>query len=290
MVIIQKSYQGEKPMGILYLVGTPIGNLDDITYRAIKTLNGVDVIAAEDTRHTMKLLNHFEIHKKLISYHEHNKEAIGKEIIKMLIEGKDVAIVSDAGMPAISDPGYDIVLEAVEKEITVIPIPGPNAAITALVASALPTAQFLFVGFLARDKKHLAEDLNKLKYQRETIICYEAPHRIDKTLKAILDVLGNRRIVLVRELTKKHEEFIRGNVSEVIEHLAINKAKGELTLIIDGSSEIETNQEVWWNNLSLIEHVEKYIAQEKTPKEAIQITATDRNISKKIVYKEYHRL
>ncbi len=239
----QKSYDTDQDQGILYLVGTPIGNLEDISYRALRILQEVDLIAAEDTRHTLKLLNHFEIHKSLISYHEHNKEHRGVELIELLLQGKNIALVSDAGMPAISDPGYEVVVQAIDQGIRVIPIPGPNAAITALVASGLPTQRFLFIGFMPRGKKLLLNELEKYKPSLETLIFYEAPHRIEKTLKAMREILGNRKIVLIRELTKKHEEFIRGTVDELIQYAESNSIKGELTVLLEGTSRKEIQKE-----------------------------------------------
>ncbi|MFV9511747.1 16S rRNA (cytidine(1402)-2'-O)-methyltransferase [Tepidibacillus sp. LV47] len=287
---IQKSYHSEAERGILYLVGTPIGNLEDITYRALRILQEVDLIAAEDTRHTLKLLNHFQIQKPLISYHEHNKQQRGDDLIDLLLQGKNIALVSDAGMPAISDPGYELVVQAIEKKITVTPIPGPNAALTALIASGLSTKRFLFLGFLSREKKELYQELEKYKFFLETLIFYEAPHRIEKTLKAMREVFGNRKMVLIRELTKKYEEFIRGQLDEVIQYVKENEVKGELTLIIEGATKETVGQlgENWWNTLSLVEHVDHYIEQGFSVKEAIKKTSVDRKLAKREVYQAYH--
>ncbi|TCS77960.1 16S rRNA (cytidine1402-2'-O)-methyltransferase [Tepidibacillus fermentans] len=287
---IQKSYEDTEEQGRLYLVGTPIGNLEDITYRAIRTLQKSDLIAAEDTRHTLKLLNHFEIHKPLVSYHEHNKGQRGAELIDLLLQGKNIALVSDAGMPAISDPGYELVVEAIKNGVTVIPIPGPNAAITAIIASGLSTERFLFLGFLPREKKELHRELENYQFSLETLILYEAPHRIEKTLKAIREILGNRKIVLIRELTKKHEEFIRGELDEVIPYVEKNIIKGELTLIIEGARKeiIQQLGENWWNPLTIVEHVTHYLEQGLTVKEAIKQTSIDRNLAKREVYQAYH--
>lgn len=288
-MFIQKSYNSCIESGVLYLVGTPIGNLEDMTFRAIKILNEVDLIAAEDTRQTIKLLNHFNIHKKLISYHEHNKLASGNELIKILKSGGKIALVSDAGMPAISDPGYELVKEAVENKITVIPIPGANAAITGLVASGLETNKFTFIGFLPREKKQLKEELNRIKSFEETMIFYEAPHRINKTLEALNEILGNRNITLIRELSKKHEEFIRGSLTELIEYIQETPLKGEITLVIEGANITETDESsLWWSELSISEHVEHYISKGYPVKEAIKTTALDRKIQKREVYQEYH--
>lgn len=288
-MFIQKSYNSDSDSGVLYLVGTPIGNLDDMTFRAIKILNEVDLIAAEDTRHTIKLLNHFNIHKKLISHHEHNKLSSGEEIIKILKLGGKIALVSDAGMPAISDPGYELVREAVKNKITVIPIPGANAAITGLVASGLETDKFTFIGFLPREKKRLKEELNRIKSFEETMIFYEAPHRISKTLETLNEILGNRNITLIRELSKKHEEFIRGSLVEVIEHIKETSLKGEITLIIEGANNIEVDtNSLWWSELTINEHVEHYVSNGYSIKDAIKNTAVDRKLQKREVYQDYH--
>lgn len=288
-VQIQKSFNYKKETGILYLVGTPIGNLNDITYRALQILQEVDLIAAEDTRHTIKLLNHFNINKRLISYHEHNKEKSGENLLKILEEGKNIALVSDAGMPAISDPGYEIVRDAVEKGITVVPIPGVNAAITALIASGISTRRFIFLGFLSSERKTLAKELMEVKQYTETLICYEAPHRILKTLEVIKDTLGNRIISLSRELTKKHEEFIRGTVEEIIEYLKESQLKGEITIIIEGAQDIDlVKEDTWWTSLTIMDHVNHYIDKGQGVKEAIKTTALERDLPKREVYQAFH--
>ncbi|HJV47519.1 MAG TPA: 16S rRNA (cytidine(1402)-2'-O)-methyltransferase [Bacillota bacterium] len=291
-MFVQSSYQGAKiDKGELYLVCTPIGNLGDMSSRAVEILKMVDLIAAEDTRHTRKLLAHFQFEAKLVSHHEHNKEASIKGLIELLESGKKVALVSDAGMPAISDPGYELVREAVEMEISVIPIPGPNAALSALIASGLPTGKFFFLGFLPREKKQLREELERLKPYPETLILYEAPHRIDKMLKEAKEILGNRRAVLARELTKKHEEFIRGTLEEVINYLDEGGIRGEFTILIEGNLEPDLGQTAagsWWNHLSSIEHVDKYIAEGMSSKEAIKKVAEDRKVPKREIYNQYH--
>ena len=209
----QKSFENERPT--LYLVATPIGNLDEMTYRSINTLKNVKYIAAEDTRNTVKLLNHFEISTKLISHHEHNiKQSIPK-LIQLLEEGNDIALVSDAGYPAISDPGYELVKEAIEHEINVVPISGCNACLDALVVSGIAPQPFMFYGFLSHTNKNKTKELEKLKNITYTIVFYEAPHRIKATLECMMKVLGDRRIALCREITKKHEEILRGTISEV---------------------------------------------------------------------------
>jgi 16S rRNA (cytidine1402-2'-O)-methyltransferase len=218
-VFVQKSFATEAKTGKLYLVATPIGNLDDMTVRAIRTLQEVDIIAAEDTRQTRKLLTHFQIETRLISYHEHNKMASGPEIIRMLQEGKSIALVSDAGMPAISDPGQELVRDAAASSIPVIPVPGANAGLSALIVSGLSTDRFVFRGFLPRDKKERREELERLRPYPETLIFYESPHRIMKTVQEMQEILGERNIVLGRELTKRYEEFIRGEMSGVLHFL-----------------------------------------------------------------------
>lgn len=290
---IQKSFKEEKETGTLYLVGTPIGNLGDITYRAVETLKSVDIIAAEDTRQTIKLLNHFGIQKRLLSYHEHNKEESGRKLVNLLNKGESIALVSDAGMPAISDPGYELVVEAIDQGITVVPIPGANAAITGLVASGLPTKRFAFMGFLSRDKKEIKQELEQLKYVSKTMMFYEAPHRIKKTVEAMLNVLGNRKMVFIRELTKKHEEFIRGTTEDILQFVKDTPVKGECMLLVEGSSEEKRNEEQensWWFHLSVQEHVMAYIDQEISTKEAIKMVAIERNVSKREIYKQYHNI
>jgi len=291
---IQKSYKEKEQgntKGILYLVGTPIGNLEDMSYRAIRILKEVDLIAAEDTRQTIKLLNHFEIQKKLVSYHEHNKKTSGLELLKHLENGLDVALVSDAGLPAISDPGYDLTVQAVEEEIKVIPIAGPNAALLGLIASGLSTERFVFLGFLPRDKKGLFEELKRVQVYPETLIYYEAPHRILKTLSAMREVLGNRSISLSRELTKKFEEFLRGSLEEVIDHISEVGIKGECLIVIEGrKNHEEATQDAWWNTLSIEKHVEHYIEKGNNSKEAVKLVSKDRELSKREVYKEYHQI
>ncbi|MGC5326782.1 16S rRNA (cytidine(1402)-2'-O)-methyltransferase [Brevibacillus sp. SYSU BS000544] len=278
--------------GALYLVATPIGNLDDITVRSLQTLREVDVIACEDTRQTRKLLNHFQIEKRTVSYHEHNKEASGQGLLDWLAEGKKIALVSDAGLPAISDPGAELVRDAVAQGYPVIPIPGANAALTALIASGLPTEKFVFCGFLPRDKKDRRVELERVKKYQETLIFYEAPHRISKTLEGMQEVLGDRQAVLARELTKRYEEFIRGSLSELIEWLESGEARGEFCIVVegylakDGEDEVEAD---WWQTLSVIEHVERYIEQGEGQKDAIKKVAQDRNLPKREIYNEYHR-
>jgi 16S rRNA (cytidine1402-2'-O)-methyltransferase len=277
--------------GTLFLVGTPIGNLEDMTFRAIRTLKEVSLIAAEDTRQTRKLLTHFEISTRLVSYHEHNKEASGNELIRLLEEGHSIALVSDAGLPAISDPGAELVAAAVEREIAVVPIPGANAALSALIISGLPTDRFLFTGFPPRERKSLRDWLERMRRQEGTIICYESPHRVAKTLAAILEQWGDRQAAMVRELTKRHEEAVRGRVSECLAWLAEHPPLGEYCLVIAGADPADANnqsgdQPPWWLQLDLEEHVRHYEAETGDRKEAMKRTAIDRGLPKREVYNE----
>jgi len=286
----QKSFNEENMKGILYLVPTPIGNLEDMSYRAIRILKEVDYIAAEDTRNSKKLCHYFEIDTPLMSYHEHNKEAGGRKIINLLKEGAKVALISDAGLPTISDPGYELVVEAVAEELTVVPLPGANAALTALIASGLSTKSFYYFGFLDRQKKEKRKQLEELKNIPATMILYEAPHRLKETLSLIHEVLGNRKIALCRELTKRYEEFIRGNTSELIEWAAKEEIRGEFVLILEAGEPASIQENAsWWEELSVEEHVKHYMAvKELSSKEAIKQTAKDRNMNKRDVYHMYH--
>ena len=234
--------------GKLYIVATPIGNLEDITIRALKILKEVDLIAAEDTRQTLKLLNHFEISKPLISYHRHNEDVKSNILIEKLENGENIALVSDAGTPGICDPGEEVIRKAIEEGITVIPIPGACAMINALIVSGLPTKEFNFLGFLPLNKKLRKEKLNEIEKSEKTIIIYEAPHKMKSTLLDLKNILKNRKIVLARELTKIHEEFIRKNIDELLQE--IDNLKGEMILIIEGNK-IENKEENELNNLSL---------------------------------------
>lgn len=285
----QKSFQSHEAEGMLYLVPTPIGNLEDMTFRAIRILKEVDYIAAEDTRQTKKLCNHFEISTPIVSYHEHNKETKGPKIVEDLEQGKKVALVTDAGMPAISDPGYDLAVLAIAKQQKVVPLPGANAALTALIASGLSTDHFLFYGFLTRQKKHKKEELEQLAYLPYTLIFYEAPHRLKETLKVMEEVLGNREMVISRELTKRYEEFIRGTISEVSEWAHNDEIRGEFCLIVEGSKEEKPSTDLWWEEKSINDHVEYYIQEKEfSTKDAIKQVAVDRGMAKRDVYSEYH--
>lgn len=286
----QQSSMHEKG-SCLYLVATPIGNLEDMTFRALRILKEVDMIAAEDTRNTKKLCNYFEITTPLISYHEHNLEFGGEKILGLLREGKSVALVSDAGLPCISDPGADIAQKAIAEDFAVVPVPGANAALTALIASGISPQPFYFFGFLNRNKKERRLQLEKISKRQETIIFYEAPHRLKETLKDLELVLGNRKIVLARELTKKFEEFLRGTIHEAINWANENIIRGEFCIIIEGTqnSEEENDNQAYWSNLSVAEHV-TYLMEEKQihSKEAIKEVAKVRGVPKRDVYQQYH--
>ena len=275
----------------LYLVATPIGNLEDMSVRALRILKEADIIAAEDTRNTKKLCNYFEIDTPLVSYHEHNLEYGGEKLLGYLREGKTVALVSDAGLPCISDPGADIVVKAIEEGFAVVPIPGANAAITALIASGLTPQPFFFYGFLTRNKKERRQQLELLKKREETILFYEAPHRLKETLKDMELVLGNRRIVLARELTKKFEEFLRGTIAEAIEWSQTEEIRGEFCIVLEGNINVEDEEpeETYWSSMTVVEHVD-YIVENTavTTKEAIKEVAKLRQVSKRDIYNEYH--
>ncbi|OBZ15520.1 16S rRNA (cytidine(1402)-2'-O)-methyltransferase [Bacillus sp. FJAT-26390] len=291
---IQKSFSeaAKEITGSLYLVATPIGNLEDMTFRAIRTLKEVQLIAAEDTRQTRKLLTHFEIGTRIVSYHEHNKRASGPELIRLLLEGQSIALVSDAGLPAISDPGADLVKEAVEHNIPVIPIPGANAALSALIMSGLPTERFLFAGFPPRERKSLMKWLKDMQAQRGTLLFYESPHRIGKTLEAVLECLGDRHVACVRELTKRHEEAVRGRVSECIDWFAEHPPLGEFCIVVEGSEGSGASEQpaadIWWSELDLASHVAHY-EEQYGRKEAIKMVAIDRGLPKRDVYNEVNR-
>lgn len=288
----QYSYhQQVNESGALYLVGTPIGNLEDITFRAVRILHEVDIIAAEDTRETRKLISHFKIMgKTLYSYHEHNKKASGPELVRMMKEGKRIALVSDAGLPAISDPGADLVRLVIETGLPVIPIPGPNAALTALIASGLPTERFTFVGFLPREKKHIDFVFASLKMESGTLLLYESPHRIGKTLERLAVAFGeHRRITVARELTKRYEHFVRGTVSECITYVKKHPLLGECSIIVEGANESEIARETkqnWWKFFTEKEHVAHYEREQgMSRKEAMKLAAKDRGVSKRDIYK-----
>ena len=271
--------------GKLYICPTPIGNLEDMTYRTIRILNEVDLIAAEDTRHSIKLLNHFEISKPLTSYHEHNKDSTGGYLINKLLEGENIALISDAGMPGISDPGEDIIKQAIEHNIDIEVLPGATASITALVGSGLETAKFAFEGFLDRDKKVRRNQLEELKEERRTIIFYESPHRLKDTLKDMLKVLGNRRIAVNREITKKYQEIIREDIETVINIFNEKEVKGEFVLIVEGFKGEKTVQNSY-EDLTEREYVITLMENGMDKKDAIKTVCKDRKLKKDVVYKQ----
>ncbi|MDQ0209158.1 16S rRNA (cytidine(1402)-2'-O)-methyltransferase [Alkalicoccobacillus murimartini] len=283
----QISYQTESGKGVLYLVPTPIGNLEDMTFRAVRMLKEADVIAAEDTRQTRKLCSHFDIHTPLTRYDEHTKDKVGAHLIDQIKEGKTLALVSDAGMPAISDPGQEIVKLAISEEIPVIVLPGANAALTALVASGLSTNQFHYYGFLSRQKKTRSQELEQLSAINASLIFYESPHRIKETLAAIYEVLGNRKMSIGRELTKKFEEYQRGTVEEALTWVEVGTIKGEFVLVVEGTTE-EKQVEKWWSELTINQHVDHYISLGMASKEAIKQVATEREVPKREIYQTYH--
>ncbi|NMB34560.1 MAG: 16S rRNA (cytidine(1402)-2'-O)-methyltransferase [Clostridium sp.] len=274
--------------GTLYIVATPIGNLEDITQRALKVLGEVDLIAAEDTRRTLKLLNYFNIKGSLTSYYEHNKIAKGNLLIERLLQGDNVALVCDAGTPGISDPGEDIVRLCIENSISVTAIPGPVAAICGLILSGLPTGRFVFEGFLPTNKRQKRERISLLKEETRTTILYEAPHKLKHTLKDLNDILGNRNIVLARELTKRYEEVIRCSLKEAVERYNHESPRGEYILIIEGADgeTIRDEKNGAWENISIKEHYEIYLSKGFVKKEAMRKVAQDRGISRREVYKE----
>lgn len=285
----QKSFE-QTDMGKLYLVPTPIGNLEDMTFRSVRTLQEVDLIAAEDTRNTQKLLNHFDISVPQTSFHEHNFRERVPELIEKMRQGLQIAQVSDSGMPSISDPGYELTKAAIEAGIPVIPLPGASAGLTALIASGLIPQPFFFYGFLPRKKNEQLNELENLNKRMETIILYESPHRLKATLKNILSVTGpERRITLARELTKRYEEFLRGTVAEAVEWTEQNEIRGEFCILLEGNPEEPEAENEEWRNWTLKEHTE-HLMDEKglSSKDAIKEVAQTRGIKKREVYSEYH--
>jgi len=270
--------------GVLYLVATPIGNLEDITYRALRILNEVDFIAAEDTRHTLKLLNHFDIQKPMISYYEHNIRERGEKIISRIKDGNNAALVSDAGTPAISDPGEDLVRLCIQEGIRVIPVPGAVAGINALICSGISTKRFSFEGFLSVNKKSRIDHLESVKSSAYTLIFYEAPHKLLNTLTDMLKYFGNRRLTVAREITKKFEEFIYTDLEGAVKHFTETQPKGEFVLIIEGETNVEKKSP--FDNMTILEHINYYIENGIDKKEAMKRVAADRNISKRDVYAE----
>ena len=275
-------------IGKLYLVATPIGNLEDITFRAINTLKSVDLIAAEDTRHTLKLLNHFQISKPLISYHRHNEDIKTDILINKLLEGKNIAVVTDAGTPGISDPGEEIVKEAIKNGIEIVPIPGACALINALISSGLNTKEFAFYGFLPLNKKNRNNTLDRIKREDKTIILYEAPHKLLKTLEDILENIGDINCVIAKELTKIHENFTRDNISNILTDLRRKEnIKGEYIILLDlNSNQLEDDGEII-SNKSVNEQYEFYERQGMNKKEIIKQIAKNKNVSKNEIYQMF---
>ena len=290
MIETQKSYEAHQS-GTLYLVPTPIGNLGDMTYRAVQTLKDVDWIASEDTRNTQKLLNHFEVTTSQISYHEHNSKERIPYFIELLEKGANMAQVSDAGMPSISDPGHDLVVACIEVGIPVVPLPGANAGVTALIASGLNPQPFTFIGFLKRKKREQKIQWEQLKNKEETLIFYESPHRIKETLSNLSSVLGpDREVVICRELTKRFEEFIRGTVEEVLEWLEQTEVRGEICFMVAGNAEPDQEKTATFPE-DLKEHVELVMELENVAaKEAIKHVAKLRALRKQDVYQAYHEI
>ena len=272
--------------GKLYLCATPIGNLEDITFRVLRTLKEVDLIAAEDTRNSIKLLNHFDIHTPMTSYHEYNKIEKAEVLIRKMQEGTNVALITDAGTPGISDPGEDLVRMCYEAGIEVTSLPGPAACITALTLSGLGTRRFAFEAFLPSDKKERQAVLTELVNETRTMILYEAPHRLTKTLKELLDTLGNRRMTLCRELTKKHETAFASTIEDILEYYETQEPKGECVLVIEGKSrqELVEEERARWEEMSIQEHMDVYLAQGMDKKEAMKAVAKDRGVSKRDIY------
>ncbi|MCQ2495656.1 MAG: 16S rRNA (cytidine(1402)-2'-O)-methyltransferase [Lachnospiraceae bacterium] len=274
--------------GTLYLCATPIGNLEDITMRVIRTLKEVDLIAAEDTRNSIKLLNHFEIETPMTSYHEFNKIEKAKLLVQKLLDGQNIALITDAGTPAISDPGEDLVRMAHEAGITVTSLPGACACITALTLSGLATRRFAFEAFLPSEKKEKKQILDSLVNETRTMIIYEAPHRLLRTLQELAETLGNRRITVCRELTKKHETVFLTTLDEAVAYYSENEPKGECVMVIEGKSfdTLKTEDREEWKKLSVEEHMEHYLSQGMDKKEAMKAVAKDRGVSKQEIYKQ----
>ena len=272
--------------GKLFLIATPIGNLGDITYRAVKTLEEVDIIAAEDTRHSLKLLNYLGISKPLISYHRHNEDTKTEELIKILKDNKNIGLITDAGTPGISDPGEEVVKEAIKENIEVVPIPGACALINALIASGLNTREFSFYGFLPLDKKLREEKFEDIENQNKTVIFYEAPHRLTKTLKEMLSRFGDIEVVIAKELTKIHEGYIRGNISQILELL--DDVKGEYIILFEMHSKTNKEKEIdSLNKMSLEEQYQHYVDCGLSKKEIIKKIAKNNKVPKDVIYKNF---
>ncbi len=277
--------------GTLYLCATPIGNLEDMTFRVIRTLREADLIAAEDTRNSIKLLNHFEIQTPMTSYHEYNKHEKGRKLVEKLQEGQNIALITDAGTPGISDPGEELVKMCYEAGITVTSLPGAAACITALTLSGLSTRRFAFEAFLPTDKKEREAVLKELETETRTMILYEAPHRLVKTLKLLLERLGNRRITVCRELTKRHETAFASTLEEAYAYYEANAPKGECVLVLEGKSREETEAQVrqQWEEMTIEEHMEHYLNQGIDKKSAMKMVAKDRGVQKREIYNYLER-
>jgi 16S rRNA (cytidine1402-2'-O)-methyltransferase len=273
--------------GKVFLVPTPIGNLKDMTLRGLEVLRSVDIIAAEDTRQTLKLLNHFEIKKTLISYHKHNEQAKSEEILKYVEEGKSIAIVTDAGTPGISDPGSVIALKCIENNIKFEVLPGATAITTALVYSGLDTTKFQFRGFISRETKERKKLFEEIREAKESLIFYESPHRLLSTLSLLCEELGNRRIAVCRELTKLHEEIKRGTIQETIDFFSEKGIKGEFVLVVEGKQqeEIDNENRKKWESLTIEEHIILFMDEGLSKKEAVKKVAKDRDLERNVVYK-----
>ena len=284
MVYRQKSFEADK--AALYLVATPIGNLSELTPRAIEILNQVDVIAAEDTRNTMKLLHHFGISTRMVAHHQHNEAASTEGLIALLHEGKSIALVSDAGYPLISDPGSVLAKRVIEEGYPLIPVSGSNAMLNALVCRGMDTRHFMFYGFLKSATNERIKELNELRYFPYTMIFYEAPHRLKKMLTSVYEIFGNRHICLARELTKKHEEFIHGTIEEVLN--IVDELKGEMVIIVEGCQNPQPDQHQPSTNV--YEQINQYIDQGYSTKEAIKLVSKETGISRNDLYRQYHEL
>lgn len=272
--------------GTLYLCATPIGNLEDMTFRVIRTLKEVDLIAAEDTRNSIKLLNHFEIQTPMTSYHEYNKYEKGRKLVEKLQEGMNIALITDAGTPGISDPGEELVKMCYEAGISVTSLPGAAACITALTISGLPTRRFAFEAFLPSDKKEREQILRELETETRTMILYEAPHRLVKTLKLLLEHLGNRKITVCRELTKRHETAFAATLEDAVAHYEANTPKGECVLVLEGKSreQMQEEERKQWEDMTIEDHMEVYLKQGMDKKSAMKAVAKDRGVSKREIY------
>lgn len=276
----------EDAKGTLFICATPIGNLEDITLRALRVLREADFIAAEDTRRTLKLLSHYDIHTPLVSYHRHNRKQKEEHLVNLLVSGKKVALVSDAGMPGISDPGWELVAAALEKGVRVVPVPGPSAGITALVVSGLPAASFIFIGFLPVSRAARRKKLQELKFQERTMVFYEAPHRLRNTLADMLGVFGNRTAAIARELTKIHEEVVRGSLQHLLDFYHDREPRGEIVIVVEGASKREI-KEAGANSFEMkpVEHVALLEEEGFSRKEAIRRVSRLRNLARREVYR-----